>query len=469
MDAQELERVLDPYNPWWRGDAEPEDLPDYRRPIVGEVLKDIHDISQIISVTGPRRVGKSTAMKQVIYHLLEHQGLSPSQILYFSLDDPDVQASTEAQRVIFDLLVERAHGETQTSYFFLDEIQRLPQWELYLKKYYDLKVPIRFVVSGSASTPIFRKSQESLLGRIQDRHLLPFSFREYCEYTLRQKPEFAQIVGEHTTLRQLLLNGDGSGALACVTRLERALEPFRTDLDEAVTDYCREGGFPEVWNLTDKARKIEYLMEQQVRKVLYEDLMMATKYRRPENVLRFFVYLLGNPGVEINMAKVARESGVERRVVEENLPRLEKTDLILRIAKFTHKPLRVRQGNIKCYPVDPALRNAVMKTWDAPDDTLMGYYAENLVIRELSTWPEAIENTFFRKNNREVDFVCTCGGNRYLPIEVKYRRDADHTANLRFFMKKYDLSLSVLITRDLAPAFDERILKLPLRYFLLVV
>ena len=41
-------------------------------------------------------------------------------------------------------------------------------------------------------------------------------------------------------------------------------------------------------------------MEQQVRKVLYEDLMTLAQYRKPENVLRFFVYLLANPGVEIN-------------------------------------------------------------------------------------------------------------------------------------------------------------------------
>ena len=32
-------------------------------------------------------------------------------------------------------------------------------------------------------------------------------------------------------------------------------------------------------------------MEQQVRKVLYEDLMSVGRYRKPENVLRFFVYL----------------------------------------------------------------------------------------------------------------------------------------------------------------------------------
>jgi predicted AAA+ superfamily ATPase len=249
-------------------------------------------------------------------------------------------------------------------------------------------------------------------------------------------------------------------------RLHNELKPLRNQVDRAVIDYCREGGFPEVWSLPDPVRKIEYLMEQQVRKVLYEDLMTLTQYRKPENVLRFFVYLLASPGVEINTTKIASDAGVERRVVEENLPRLEMTDLIMRIQKFTHKPLRVRQGNIKCYPVDMALRNAVLKTWTPPDEAMMGLYAENLVVRELVGWPEKIEVSYFREKNREVDFVVTYGGNNYLPIEVKSGKAMDHLVGLERFMSLYELNFGVVITRDQEPALG-KFLYLPLRYFLL--
>ena len=187
MEANRLHQVLAPYNPWWiPGTAWRENLPSYERPIVSEVLSDLRDLPQAISVTGPRRVGKSTAVKQVIAHLVREQGIEPQRILYFSFDDPEVFASEEIQRRVFDALAENRPVKDKTCFFFLDEIQRLPRWELFIKKYYDLKRPIRFVVSGSASSPIFRKSQESLLGRIKDRHLLPFSFREYCEYRFHQ-------------------------------------------------------------------------------------------------------------------------------------------------------------------------------------------------------------------------------------------------------------------------------------------
>jgi len=472
LDDQQLTTMLAPYNPWWGGEAVltiwEQGLPDYRRPVVAEMVADLADLPQMVSLTGPRRVGKTTALMQVVQHLIRQQGVSPDRILYFSFDDPEVHGTEEFQRTVFDRLVERIQSPGQVSYAFLDEIQRLPRWELFLKKYYDLKAPVRFIISGSASSPIFRSSQESLLGRIKDRHLLPFSFKEYCQYRFRGRPEFASILENHRYLRPALLNGDAIRAMDCVNRLAETLEPFKADIDTAVIDYCREGGFPEVWQLADPVRKIEYLMEQQVRKVLYEDLMMVTKYRKPENVLRFFVYLLARPGQEINMTKVASEAGVERRVIEENLPRLEMTDLILRIQKFSHQPLRVRQGNIKCYPTDIALRNAVLKTWQAMDETTMGLSAENFVVRELIGWSEKIEVSYFREKNQEIDFVLTFGGNRYLPIEVKYRKqDVEDYGALKIFRSRYDVNLSVVITRQQTARYEDGLLFLPLWFFLL--
>lgn len=466
MDRKRLEAVLAPYNPWWIANDWDANLPDYHRPVVAEILGDLSELPQIISVTGPRRVGKSTVLRHVISELIRQGKSRPERIVYFSLDDPEVFSSEDTQRVVLDLLFDRFATPAEITYVFLDEIQRLPRWELFLKKAYDLKRPLRFVISGSASSPIFRSSQESLLGRIKDRHLLPFSFREYCEYRLRERPDFAEVLTSHRELKSAMLSSEGRAAVDCIQRLDTAIAPFREQIDQAVIEYSREGGFPEVWPL-DPARKIEYLMEQQVRKVLYEDLMTVGRYRKPENVLRLFVYLLAHPGAELNTTKIAGDAGVQKQVIEDNLPLLEKTDLILRIQKFSHQPLRVRQGNIKVYPIDMALRNAVLKTQTTPDDHQMGYYAENVVVRELMGWPERLEVTYFREKTREVDFVFTHGGNRHIPMEVKYRKKADQIEGLRFFMNRYELPFGCIITRDQKVDFADKVLFLPLRYFLL--
>jgi predicted AAA+ superfamily ATPase len=160
-----------------------------------------------------RRVGKSTALRHVISHLIGTEKIEPRRIGYFSLDDPEVFASEEAQRVVMDLLFDRFAKLGSTAYVFLDEVQRLPRWELFLKKAYDLKRPLRFIISGSVSSPIFRSSQESLLGRIKDRHMLPFSFREYCEYRLRRQPAFAHSLAAHRSVKAALLASDGDQAL----------------------------------------------------------------------------------------------------------------------------------------------------------------------------------------------------------------------------------------------------------------
>ncbi|MDI6688693.1 MAG: AAA family ATPase, partial [Desulfobacterales bacterium] len=102
------------------------------------------------------------------------------------------------------------------------------KWELYLKKYYDLKFSIRFIVSGSASSPIFRSSQESLLGRIKDRHLLPFSFREFCLFRLREQSGFASVLSHYKNLRAMLMDGDGPGVVVRMESLKKDLAQFQT-------------------------------------------------------------------------------------------------------------------------------------------------------------------------------------------------------------------------------------------------
>ncbi len=475
IDDLDLARLLNPYNPWH---SEPEGtwrskLPAFERPILKQLRSDLELVPQIISITGPRRVGKTTLLHQLVCHLIDEERVSPKQITYFSFDDPAVVSSPELQERILDRMVEAVSGDplkAQERFFLLDEIQKLPRWELFLKKYYDLKYPIRFLISGSASSPIFRKTQESLLGRIKDYHLLPFSFREFCLYQFLNEPTFSDVLRNYMDIRTLLLDSNGNAVCNRMKRFDRDIRDFKQGLDKAVLNFCREGGFPETWQFEDVILKQEYLWDNQVRKVLYEDLALATEYRKPENVLRFFVYLLAHPGIEINAQKIASEAGVSRKMVSDNFPLLEMTDLIMRVQKFRRDPIRPRQGNVKCYLIDLALRNAVMKTWDdfATDHGLLGLYIENIVANHLVSWPGALEVAYYRKRQVEVDFIVTHAASKYLPIEVKYRQKNLQKRGLKHFMKKSGSPLGVILTREHDISLEDDILLIPVRYFLLV-
>ncbi|HEU4335254.1 MAG TPA: AAA family ATPase [Candidatus Eisenbacteria bacterium] len=251
-DAGSVVRLLSPYNPWWGNELFPAPAtPSFRRPVFERIYDDIKHLKQIVSITGPRRVGKTTIVRQAIEQLLR-EGTDPRRILYFSMDDPLLLREPYRER-LFDILVSvmgasaRAHEEPR--YVFLDEIQRFDGWELYLKKYYDLAYPLRFVISGSATSPIYKKSRESLLGRVKDYHILPFSFREYVLYQRRDDRNMLDLLEAMArggrALRDDLVTGRAGFSIEA--RLTPPREALDLDLRRLLDEYLVEGGFPEVW------------------------------------------------------------------------------------------------------------------------------------------------------------------------------------------------------------------------------
>ena len=71
-DFDFIEKVLAPYNPWWK-DANYQSGESFRRPIFSRLLSDLREIKQVLSVTGPRRVGKTTLIKQLIETIFFYQ------------------------------------------------------------------------------------------------------------------------------------------------------------------------------------------------------------------------------------------------------------------------------------------------------------------------------------------------------------------------------------------------------------
>jgi len=433
-----------PYNPWWRQDQQQFLVPEFRRPIFHTLYDDLVNLRQMISITGPRRIGKSTLLLQMI-NQLRVDGVDPKKIVYYSFDDPALVANVDVDELVDETmkLIAASRGDGPT-YLFLDEIQRLDKWELYLKKYYDLQYPIRVVVSGSASSPIFKKTRESLLGRVKDYHLLPFSFREFALYRLRDNggltEEIQQVYRMGKTVEGILTENPN------IDREEKAWVPntseeLRATLAQLLNTYFLEGGFPEVWETQTWVKKQEYLYDNQVNKVIYEDLILAADFRKPELLKRFYVSLLERPGREIAISGVAKETEINKAQIEKYLPLLEMTDLVYRISKFRSGTLRVRRGNMKFYLVDLALRNAVLRLTDTllKDEAMLGLYAENLVFLALKKWKGTVQMDYYREKESEVDFIVHIAPNRFLPVEVKYRNRllSSQCAGVRSFRRKF--------------------------------
>jgi predicted AAA+ superfamily ATPase len=256
----------------------------------------------------------------------------------------------------------------------------------------------------------------------------------------------------------------GSGPLSVSSRIF-------SELNEQLQNYFIEGGFPEAWEIKDVVAKQEYLFDNQVQKVIFEDLVIATEFRKPEKIKSYYLSLIEQPGQEINVEKASQKIGVSRPMLEKYLPLLEMTDLVKTLPRFSKRPLKFRRGSVKCYLVDLALRNAILKINGSllSDATTLGFYAENLVFNALSRYEGSIELSYYKDVKREVDFVVHVGGKRYLPVEVKYRDEVDDLASIKYFIEKFNQKFGIVVTKQFfKPQPEEKnLLFVPLSVFLL--
>ena len=450
--------ILQAYNLWWQEpDQAFEGLPEFRRDVFDDLYADVKQLPQMVSVTGPRRVGKSTLLQQCIQRLIKDAPDPQAQadrIVYFSMQDPGLEIPGFNQDKFFNDLVAAAVQASKSgpTYLFLDEIQRFPRWELYLKKYYDLKTPVRFVVSGSASAPIFKKSRESLLGRIKDFHVLPFSFRERLVAKADPGTANHELLATRALGRIGMTMRIGSIPALIAGLTAVSMHPTFVDASAAVEGYMFEGGFPEVWNLPSLLAKQEYLYQNQVERVIFEDLLVAAEFRKPEMLRRFYLGLLKDPGRESNLSQISSEIGLARSTVETYFPLLEATDLVWRLHKHTSTKSTPKAGNFKTYLVDLAVRNAVLKLSQeqmVADPTLMGAYAENVVANHLRRWPGLVELGYWRRNNDEIDFIVDLGATR-IGVEVKYRNEVQEKDVLKAARLSHDhgCEACIMVTKE---------------------
>lgn len=441
-------QILGIYNPWWSdGILAFSKLPEFHRTIFDDIYRDLLQLPQMISVTGPRRVGKSTLLKQIIKKMIE-SGTNPDSIIYYSFDDPALLSDRiNRDDFVNSLFTGEGPSDKKPQFLFFDEIQSLPNWELYLKKYYDLGFPLKIIVSGSATSPIFKKSRESLMGRLKDYHLLSFSFCEFSSYFLSDKKSLVEELSNVQVSGRDLLNFADPDCLS--SKIPDLSESLKKELDHLLSQYFLEGGYPEVWSLPSLEAKQDYLFDNQVKKVIYEDLVLAADFRKPEMLKRFYISLLENPGKEISLNTFANETEINLQQIQKYLPLLEMTDLVYSLPKFRSQVLRIRKGLAKYYISDLALRNAVMRLPDSllENSDLLGLYAENLVYLTLRRSKSILQIDYYREKNNEVDFIAHTANGNYLPIEVKYRNSIEKKflSGIDYFRERHEKTENGLV------------------------
>ncbi|MDS0257168.1 AAA family ATPase [Thermoplasmatales archaeon AK] len=100
-----------------------------------------------------------------LFSSLLNSGIPPKEILYYSLDD----VSSDLEDLInsyFEKVLNPHPASANNTYVFLDEIQKVRNWENKIKIIYDLYSGIKFILFGSASLNVRRRSFKTLAGRV---------------------------------------------------------------------------------------------------------------------------------------------------------------------------------------------------------------------------------------------------------------------------------------------------------------
>lgn len=477
LGIHNLKDTLATYNPWWKTKNFSLDVPEFKRDAFDQALRYTeanHGLALLIN--GPRRVGKTTMINQVIKYLIEDKKIPVNRIFFFSLDDPLIQQLPQRdQGTLFEaLLAQWAHvagtalrTSQNTLYCFLDEIQRLPRWELYIKRYIDLRYPIRFIISGSASHTIFRKSLESLLGRLVDITLPPFTFREFVRF---HHPEHSDFL--HTLMIEVFDIGDISAMKKFLKVIELKITQDNIQKwNEYAEEYAIAGGFPQLWEMKGAAERASFVDQQFVERVTLEDLRLVKEIRRPEIFHQFLRYAFARTGQEYNLEELASLIHTTRVTLTDALPLLLQTELIRKVERFTGKPVRLRSTHAKLYAADPMLMQAITKITTSLSGEDRGRIAETLVHNVIRLFPGISDIAYFRepRGESEIDFVVRIGS-KMVPIEVCYRTDIDskHRQTLQEFIRKNtkEGNFGVLITKT---SFNTSlpVIEIPLPFFLL--
>lgn len=483
--STEVAQVLRELNPWWStpGIVRPTP-PAYRRPLVKALTRRLRRPKGVIEIVrGPRQVGKTTAMYQIIEDLLA-SGLRPPDVLFVRFDLELLREEPGALRNILGWYAEtirrRPLHEGRAAYVFLDEVHKLRRWNDEVKHIGDT-FPVRMLLTGSSSVLVARGGRESLAGRIFTTELPAFSFREVLECW---KPDIAKALPPALDFEDAFVP---QRLLASKTAIDALRPQQRLAIGRALERYYNRGGYPRLHSgEVDDDRWADYLVQTIFENVLGADIPDLFPVDSPALLRHLYLSVARQTGqilAQLKLAENAIAAGIpaNQPTVGRYLHYL--ADALL-IREFRRYPLAKKASArvpAKITVTDLGVRNAIFR--GAPslaesDPTILGPLVETLV--QASIRGSQIQAHFYRDYEnpkdrrtpiREVDFVAERIDGTVLPIEVKFRKkvDADDTLGLRHFRSKFETPLGIMVTRDLSQ-WDEktRIFSVPLQSFLLM-
>ena len=332
-----------------------------------EKLRSWKDEQVIKVVTGIRRCGKSTLLKQY-QELLKQEGIQEAQVISINFEELEFEELLDYKK-LYAYIKERMQPN-QKNYIFLDEIQRVDSFEKVVDSLY-VKENTDIYITGSNAYMLSSDLATLLTGRYVEISMLPLSFREYCAIT-------------------------------------------KTDGETAFSEYMKNGGFPYIAVMDKTTEKVTAYLEGIYNTVIVKDIEERQNRREKDpdrrkitditllkSIAKFLASVIGSPVSVRSVTDYLISSGrkVSPNTADDYISALTDSFIFYAVDRFDIVGKQILKANKKLYMVDLGLRNHILskKHYD------LGFSLENIVYFELLR--RGYKVNIGKVGSTEVDFV----------------------------------------------------------------
>lgn len=346
-----------------------------KREIYLKRIRPFYESEMVKVITGIRRCGKSTIMRQIIDEIKEN-GIREDYIIYVNFEDYKYRKISNAD-ALYEYVEERITDDKKY-YLFFDEIQNVDEFELVINSFRSTHNASIFI-TGSNSKLLSGELASHLSGRTLSFKVLPFNFQEFCEC---KKSE-----GQNRTA------------------------------DEYMQEYMTWGGFPLVCKEPDDDSKL-VILSNIFDSVVLKDIVMRNKVTSPVILEKVLEYLVANSSTTISGNAIAAslsDSGqaVSAPVVYDYLRFITEACVCDKVSRYDIRGKKVLAFEEKTYVCDMGFFH--LKKNRVKDE--FNYIIETICYNELISrgYQVYIGKTY----KGEVDFIAT-KGNEKMYVQAAY-------------------------------------------------
>lgn len=354
-------------------------------------------------VFGPRQVGKTTLVKQILVNTLIKRE--------YPLQNPSVRLELEAKP---GKLIDQIHALEKPPYVFIDEAQKIPALFDAVQYLID-ENKAKFILTGSSARKLKRHGVNLLPGRIK-----------------------------HFLLDPLLWGEMGLVKGSSIKELE--IKNINNAISYSIEDIMTYGSLPRIVLLPESDR--EDFLKSYAYTYLEEEIRAEALSRNIGAFSRFLELAANESGTNPNFTKLSNESGVSQPSIKEYFRVLEDTLIVEKVDPYLKNARKRILSSSRHFFFDLGVRNTLSRFPLVTGfvQTQKGILFEHAVILEIIRRIHVLNKNYTvhywrTASGAEVDCVVDTG-NKLIPIEIK---SSDSVAlselkGLKIFLEDYRLS-----------------------------